>query len=99
MALAVANGRIVFAGPAEDLPGPAETLARSVHPADGRWITPGLIDCHTHLIFGGDRSHEFEMRLNGASYAELQAAGGGILSTVKATRVGDGRRTRRFRDG
>jgi imidazolonepropionase len=54
---------------------------------EGRWITPGLIDCHTHLVFGGDRAHEFEMRLGGASYEEIARAGGGIFSTVKATRA------------
>ncbi len=54
---------------------------------DGRWITPGLIDCHTHLVYGGDRAHEFELRLKGASYEEIARAGGGIVSTVKATRA------------
>ena len=54
--------------------------------ADGAWITPGLIDCHTHLVFGGDRAREFEMRLEGKSYEEIARAGGGIVSTVKATR-------------
>ena len=53
----------------------------------GRWITPGLIDCHTHLIHAGDRSHEFELRLRGASYEEIARAGGGILSTMRATRA------------
>ena len=53
----------------------------------GRWVTPGLIDCHTHLVFGGNRAHEFELRLAGASYEEIARAGGGILSTVKATRA------------
>ena len=52
----------------------------------GRCITPGLIDCHTHLVYGGDRAREFELRLKGATYEELQQAGGGILSTVNATR-------------
>ena len=54
---------------------------------EGRWITPGLIDCHTHLVYGGDRAHEFELRLAGATYEEIARAGGGILSTVKATRA------------
>jgi imidazolonepropionase len=54
---------------------------------DGRWITPGLIDCHTHLVYAGDRAHEFELRLAGASYEEIARAGGGIVSTVKATRA------------
>ena len=53
----------------------------------GRWITPGLIDCHTHLVFGGNRAHEFELRLQGASYEEIARAGGGIVSTVAATRA------------
>lgn len=85
-ALAMADGRIAYVGPASELPGQPSSLAREVWRGDGRWVTPGLIDCHTHLVFGGDRSQEFEMRLNGASYAELQLAGGGILSTVRATR-------------
>jgi imidazolonepropionase len=54
---------------------------------EGRWITPGLIDPHTHLVFGGDRAHEFELRLAGASYEEIARAGGGIVSTMKATRA------------
>lgn len=53
----------------------------------GRWITPGLVDCHTHLVFGGNRAHEFELRLQGASYEEIARAGGGIVSTVAATRA------------
>ena len=53
----------------------------------GRWMTPGLIDCHTHLVWGGDRAGEFERRLAGATYAEIAAAGGGIRSTVAATRA------------
>ena len=55
--------------------------------ATGRWITPGLIDCHTHLVYAGDRAHEFELRLAGATYEEIARAGGGIVSTVKATRA------------
>ena len=54
---------------------------------EGRWITPGLIDCHTHLVYAGDRAHEFELRLDGATYEEIARAGGGIVSTVKATRA------------
>ncbi|AOE49681.1 imidazolonepropionase [Kangiella sediminilitoris] len=54
--------------------------------AEGQWLTPGLIDCHTHIVYGGNRANEFEMRLNGADYEEIAKAGGGILSTVKATR-------------
>ena len=85
-ALAVEGGRIAWLGPRADLPGPAESLARTVEPLDGRWITPGLIDCHTHLVYGGDRAREFELRLQGATYEELARAGGGIRSTVTATR-------------
>ncbi|WP_447754252.1 imidazolonepropionase [Pseudomonas nicosulfuronedens] len=66
----------------------AELPEHPVHSTDlgGAWVTPGFIDCHTHLVFGGDRSGEFEQRLNGVSYAEIAAAGGGIASTVRATR-------------
>jgi len=86
-ALATANGAIAWLGPAADLPGPPGKLARRIHDAAGRWITPGLIDCHTHLVHGGSRAHEFEMRLEGASYEAIARAGGGILSTVAATRA------------
>src|SRR3954462_3409106 len=61
--------------------------AKKVEPLHGAWVTPGLVDCHTHLVFAGDRAGEFEQRLNGASYEAIAAAGGGILSTVKATRA------------
>jgi imidazolonepropionase len=84
-AIATRNGQIVFAGPASELPN--SLAAIETIKCDGRWITPGLIDCHTHLVFAGDRAHEFEMRLNGASYEEIARAGGGILSTVAATRA------------
>ena len=85
-ALGVAQGRIAFCGPAAELPAGPGALARETHDLEGRWITPGLIDCHTHLVYGGDRAGEFEMRLEGASYEQLLEAGGGILSTVRATR-------------
>ncbi len=85
-ALAIADGKIAFAGPAEDLPGPPGGLAKQVVDGAGRWATPGLIDCHTHLVYGGDRAREFELRLEGASYEEIARAGGGIRSTVAATR-------------
>ena len=88
-AIGVADGRIAWLGEAADLPGAPETLAGAVHDAGGRWITPGLIDCHTHLVFGGSRAGEFEMRLNGASYEEVARAGGGIVSTMRATREAD----------
>jgi imidazolonepropionase len=61
--------------------------AREEHDARGAWITPGLVDCHTHLVYAGNRAHEFELRLKGATYEEIARAGGGILSTVKATRA------------
>lgn len=84
-AVAAKDGRIVFAGPAAELPAGSDA-ARRVG-LDGRWITPGLIDCHTHLVYAGDRAHEFELRLAGASYEDIARAGGGIVSTVKATRA------------
>lgn len=82
--VAATDGRIVYAGPAAGAPAFAadETIA-----CDGRWITPGLIDCHTHLVHGGDRAHEFELRLQGASYEAIARAGGGIVSTMRATRA------------
>jgi imidazolonepropionase len=86
-ALAVADGLIAFAGPQAELPGPPESLAGEVENLEGRWITPGLIDCHTHLVYGGDRAREFELRLEGASYEEIARAGGGIVSTVAKTRA------------
>ncbi|WP_192457433.1 imidazolonepropionase [Musicola keenii] len=85
-ALAVNAGRIVWLGARADMP---EIQAERVTHFGGGIITPGLIDCHTHLVFGGNRSHEFEQRLNGASYADIAAQGGGILSTVNATRQAD----------
>jgi len=84
-AVAAVDGRIAFAGPAKDLPRGWDAVERI--DCEGRWITPGLVDCHTHLVFGGDRAHEFELRLKGASYEEIARAGGGIVSTVKATRA------------
>lgn len=86
-ALAMENGKITWAGPVADLPTRPGPLARKVLPLEGRWVTPGLIDCHTHLVYGGDRAAEFELRLQGASYAEIAKAGGGIVSTVQATRA------------
>jgi imidazolonepropionase len=84
-AIAAQDGRIAFAGPVADIPTGWDAAERI--DCEGRWITPGLIDCHTHLVFGGDRAHEFELRLNGASYEEIARSGGGIVSTVKATRA------------
>ena len=81
--VAQTGGRIVYAGPVEGAP--AFSAERDVD-CEGRWVTPGLIDCHTHLVFAGDRAGEFERRLAGASYEEIAREGGGILSTVKSTR-------------
>jgi imidazolonepropionase len=82
-AVAIRGGRIAWVGPQSVLPGGKAAVHRSV---DGRWLTPALIDCHTHAVFGGDRAEEFELRRQGASYEDIAAAGGGILSTVEATR-------------
>jgi len=83
-AVAAEEGRIAYAGPESGLPARG---ADRVVDCGGRWATPGLVDCHTHLVFGGDRAAEFAMRLAGASYEEIARAGGGILSTVRATRA------------
>lgn len=82
-ALAVDNGVLIWVGARSELPAFAP---RQRHRFSGGIITPGLVDCHTHLLFAGDRSAEFEQRLNGASYAEIAAQGGGIFATVRATR-------------
>jgi len=86
-ALGWKDGHIVFAAPMSALPGRPDALAREVHSARSALVTPGLIDCHTHLVFAGDRAAEFELRLNGASYADIAKAGGGIVSTVTNTRA------------
>ena len=86
-AIACTDGRIVFAGPEGDLPPGLMATAAEVTDCGGRLVTPGLIDCHTHLVHGGDRSVEFERRLAGATYEEIARAGGGILSSVAATRA------------
>ena len=83
-AIAIAGERIAWVGPVDDLPTGMRGADRIG--LDGRWVTPGLVDCHTHLVYGGNRAHEFELRLGGATYAEISAAGGGIRSTVAATR-------------
>jgi imidazolonepropionase len=83
-AVAIVGGNIAWLGPMADLPGGEPASTRSL---EGRWITPALIDCHTHLVFAGDRSGEFEERLKGASYEDIARAGGGIMSTVRATRA------------
>lgn len=82
-AIAISKGRIAWLGASSTLPASSATETRSLN---GKWVTPALIDCHTHLVFGGDRAHEFEQRLAGASYEDIARAGGGILSTVRATR-------------
>ena len=83
-ALLIREGRIAWVGARADLPA---HQAVETERLDGRWVTPGLIDCHTHLVFGGDRSGEFEQRLGGATYEEIARAGGGIVSTMAATRA------------
>jgi imidazolonepropionase len=83
-AIGIEGGRIVRVGRRTELAG---YRAKTVEPLGGAWITPGLVDCHTHLVFGGDRAGEFEQRLQGATYEEIARAGGGIVSTVKATRA------------
>jgi imidazolonepropionase len=88
-ALAVSGGKIGWVGKRADLPAGFESKAPQVHDAGGGWITPGLIDCHTHLVYAGNRAREFELRLEGATYAEIARRGGGILSTVAATRAAD----------
>jgi imidazolonepropionase len=87
-ALGWREGVLAFVGPRDRLPGDPHALARQVVETSG-WITPGLVDCHTHLVFAGERAREFELRLQGASYEEIARAGGGILSTVRATREAD----------
>src|SRR5260221_5770294 len=81
-ALATVDGRIAWLGPAASLPGRPEQLARTIRSGGGGWMTPGLIDCHTHLVFGGERWREFELRLQRASYEAISRAGGGIVATV-----------------
>lgn len=86
-AIAVQEGRIAWVGRQADLPADYAALPQTSF--DGRLVTPALIDCHTHVVHGGHRAAEFEMRLNGASYEEVARAGGGIISTVRATRAAD----------
>ena len=87
-AVAWSKGVLTFVGRRDELLGDAASLADEVIEARG-WITPGLVDCHTHAVFAGDRAVEFEMRLGGASYEAIARAGGGILSTVRAVRAAD----------
>ena len=85
-ALAWKDGLLAYVGPRAALPGDPDALADEVIEAGGL-VTPGLVDCHTHVVFAGDRAAEFELRLQGASYEEIARAGGGILSTVRAVRA------------
>ncbi|MEB2845474.1 imidazolonepropionase [Rhizobiales bacterium RZME27] len=82
--IATEGGRITYVGPQADLPAPLKAI-ETVIDLENRWVTPALVDCHTHLIYGGNRAREFEMRLKGATYEEVARAGGGIVSSVKAT--------------
>ena len=83
-ALAVKDGRIAWLGARRDAPAVA-----AEHDCGGAWMTPGLVDCHTHVVHAGNRSKEWEARLNGASYEDIARQGGGIMSTVRATREAD----------
>jgi imidazolonepropionase len=85
-AIACKDGKIVWIGSMQELPDTSTPIAHEMHDVDGALVTPGLIDCHTHLVFGGERAQEFDLRLNGASYEDIARAGGGIVSTVRATR-------------
>ena len=88
-ALAVRDGKLAWVGRRSDLPADLLASGAPVHDAEGAWITPGLVDCHTHLIHGGNRAREFELRLQGATYQEIARQGGGIAATVEATRRAD----------
>src|ERR1700712_4018396 len=82
-AMVVGDGAILWVGPYAELP--REYMALREHDGGGALVTPGLVDCHTHLVYGGQRANEFAMRLAGATYEEVAKAGGGILSSVRAT--------------
>lgn len=84
-AFAIKDSRIVWIGPSSELSKAQKSLAKEVYNVKGNVITPGLIDCHTHVVYAGDRAREFSMRLHGATYQDIAKQGGGILSTVKAT--------------
>ena len=84
--IVVAGGQIAWVGASSALP--AEHSRAPRHDGGGALVTPGLIDCHTHLVYGGQRAHEFALRLAGASYEEVARAGGGIVSSVRATQIG-----------
>ncbi|RVC71937.1 imidazolonepropionase, partial [Mesorhizobium sp. M4A.F.Ca.ET.022.05.2.1] len=84
-AVVARDGLITYAGPEADLPA-ALAQGADITNCEGRWVTPGLVDCHTHLVYAGNRANEFEMRLAGATYEEVAKAGGGIVSSVKSLR-------------
>ena len=86
-AVASVDGRIAWVGREADVPVQQRETAAELIPCGGAWLTPGLIDCHTHIVHGGDRTEDFRRRLRGESYAEIARAGGGIMSTVRATRA------------
>ncbi|MCP4414238.1 MAG: imidazolonepropionase [Gammaproteobacteria bacterium] len=85
-AIAVKDGKIIWIGKQSDIPENCHTPGKALYELDTGWITPGLIDCHTHLVYGGNRSDEFRRRMQGESYEEIALQGGGILATVMATR-------------
>jgi imidazolonepropionase len=86
-ALAVSGDRLIWVGKRKDVPEKIEVGAKATHDGHGAWVTPGLVDCHTHLVYAGNRAREFEMRLQGATYEQIALQGGGIRSTVSATRA------------
>jgi imidazolonepropionase len=86
-AIVIANGRIAWCGSSLDLPAEYAAQTHLIQPCRGQLVTPGLIDCHTHLVYAGDRAHEFKLRLEGVSYQEIALQGGGIVSTVAQTRA------------
>ncbi|MCG8686047.1 MAG: imidazolonepropionase [Desulfobacterales bacterium] len=85
-ALAVSNGKIAWTGYVDELADSPKNLASKIIDCNGKWILPGFVDCHTHMVWAGSRANEFEMRLSGATYEEISKKGGGIFSTVKAVR-------------
>ncbi len=89
-AIACAGDRIAWVGREADLPAPRKAATAEVLPCGGAWLTPGFIDCHTHIVHGGDRTGDFRRRLRGESYEEIARTGGGIMSTVRATRAASG---------
>ncbi|UCH20987.1 MAG: imidazolonepropionase [Deltaproteobacteria bacterium] len=88
-ALAVCGEKIAWVGKRNSLPADLKSKATKIYEGDGGWVTPGLVDCHTHLVYAGSRAREFELRLQGATYEEIARQGGGIRSTVTATREAD----------